>query len=180
MVFVWRFVPAFIPALRISAHYTHTIWDAFYLRDRLLATSSGSSPRTLNQSRHQICFNLSRWSRKQSFTARARSSHLRPRNPCLLAFVQLAAFPSSLLGPVDCAHGFQLWISAASRFSPSGISLGLGAAKTLCRFVVKRYHLCTIGPCIQHISPLLHHLGAVGHVCRLVVCAPHRVGFDVG
>ena len=34
-------------------------------------------------------------------------------------------------------------------------------------------------PSVEHVRPLLHHLGAVGEVLDMLAGAPHGVGFDV-
>ena len=46
---------------------------------------------------------------------------LRLRIPCRRAFMALIAFPRSVFGPLDRAHGFQLRISAPCRARRSGV-----------------------------------------------------------
>ena len=41
----------------------------------------------------------------------------------LNAFFEALAFPSSVLGPVDCSHGFHVLISSACRCRRSGVQL---------------------------------------------------------
>ena len=45
---------------------------------------------------------------------------------------------------------------------------------------VHRHHVAIPSlPGIQHIRPLLHHLGAVGQIVSVVVRTPHDIGFRV-
>jgi hypothetical protein len=45
----------------------------------------------------------------------------RVRIPCYLAFIALAALPSSILGPLDRTHGFRVRMSAACRSRRFGV-----------------------------------------------------------
>ena len=65
-----------------------------------------------------------------------------------------------------------------SRFSPRH---GLGAANSLCcRPLDRRHVIVALLPSIQHVRPLLHHLGAVAQVFGVIVSSPHRIRFGMG
>lgn len=69
----------------------------------------------------------------------------------------------------------------ASKSSARYAAISSAVKRTLYdRSRLKRQHLRACLPDIQHVRPVLHHLGAIGKIICMVVSAPHRVGFRMG